>query len=45
MDKLSVVVPTYNEKGNVENLARQVGDALKGIEYEIVFIDNTEGPN
>ena len=41
MEMLSVVVPTFNEKGNVENLVKQIGDALKGIEYEIVFIDDS----
>ncbi len=41
MEMLSVVVPTFNEKGNVENLVRQIGDALNGIEYEIVFIDDS----
>ncbi|MCR4891355.1 MAG: polyprenol monophosphomannose synthase [Lachnospiraceae bacterium] len=41
MEKLSVVVPTFNEKGNVENLVSQIGDALTGIEYEIVFIDDS----
>ncbi len=42
MKKLSVVVPTFNEKGNVENLVAQIGAALEGIEYEIVFIDDSK---
>ena len=41
MQKLSVVVPTYNEKGNVENLVRQVDEALTGIDHEIVFVDDS----
>ncbi len=41
MEKLSVVVPTYNEKGNVERLVQKIGDALDGIDYEIVFIDDS----
>ncbi len=41
MNKLSVVVPTFNEKGNVENLVEQIGNALSGIDYEIVFIDDS----
>ncbi|MBO6132840.1 MAG: polyprenol monophosphomannose synthase [Lachnospiraceae bacterium] len=41
MKKLSVVVPTFNEKGNVENLVRQIDEALTGIEHEIVFIDDS----
>ena len=41
MERLSVVVPTFNEKGNVENLVQQVGAALEGIDYEIVFVDDS----
>ena len=40
-NKLSVVVPTYNEAGNVGNLAEQIGDALKDIDYDIIFIDDS----
>ncbi len=36
-----MVVPTFNEKGNVENLVQQIGDALTGIDYEIVFVDDS----
>ncbi len=39
---LSVVVPTFNEAGNVEELSRQVGEALKGIDYNIWFIDDSD---
>lgn len=39
--KLSVVVPTFNEAGNVEELAKQVGEALQGIDYNIWFIDDS----
>ena len=41
MAKLSVVVPTFNEKGNVENLVSRIDSALKGIDHEIVFIDDS----
>ena len=41
MSSISVVVPTYNERGNIKNLTAQIGDALKGLEYEIVFIDDS----
>ena len=40
--KLSVVVPTFNEAGNVEVLAAKVGEALQGIDHEIWFIDDSE---
>ncbi len=41
MRKLSIVVPTYNEKGNVEKLVEKISEALQGIEHEIVFIDDS----
>jgi dolichol-phosphate mannosyltransferase len=41
MDKLiSVIIPTYNEKDNLEPLVEQVDRALAGEAYEIVFIDD-----
>ena len=39
--KLSVVVPTFNEADNVGELAKQVGEALWGIDYDIWFIDDS----
>ena len=39
---LSVVVPTFNEKNNVEHLIRQIGEALTDVTpYEILFIDDS----
>ncbi len=38
---LSVIVPTYNEKENVEKLYLQVNDALSGIPYELLFMDDS----
>ncbi len=40
MDKISVIIPTYNEKDNVEPLVEEIGRALAGEDYEIVFIDD-----
>ena len=39
---LSVVVPTFNEGKNIRNLVTQIDDALKGVEYEIVFVDDSK---
>ncbi len=39
--KLSVIVPTFNEAGNIEPLIGAIDDALTGIEYEIVFADDS----
>jgi dolichol-phosphate mannosyltransferase len=39
--QLSVIVPTYNEAPNVEELVRRVTKAVDGIEAEIVFVDDS----
>ena len=41
MSKISVVVPTYNESENVGNLVNQIDYALRGIEYEVIFVDDS----
>lgn len=38
---LSIIIPTYNEGGNVFNLVRQISNALGEIEYEIIFVDDS----
>lgn len=40
--KISVVVPCYNEEGNVEELARRLRDVLARNmrDYELIFVDN-----
>lgn len=40
--ELSVVAPAHNEQDNVENLVREVGDALSplGIVFEFVIVDD-----
>jgi dolichol-phosphate mannosyltransferase len=40
VSKLSVIVPTYNEKENLENLVNKVFYALKGLDFEIVIVDD-----
>ncbi len=42
MDKISVVVPVYNEEGNVEALHREILEVCEknGYEYEIIFVDD-----
>lgn len=41
MSKISIVVPTYNEKENVGNLVNQIDYALRGIPYEVIFVDDS----
>lgn len=38
---LSIVVPTYNEKDNINVLFERLDAALKDISYEIVFVDDS----
>ncbi len=38
--KFSVVVPTYNEAANVVEVVRRVESALKGVDWEIIFVDD-----
>lgn len=38
--KLSLVVPCYNEEGNVRFFTEQAREILEGIEYEIVFVND-----
>ena len=44
MKKISVLVPTYNDEGNVAPLSDaivgQFREHLLGYDYELVFIDN-----
>ncbi len=38
--ELSVVVPVYNEAGNVETLAAEIAQALDGRAFEMIFVDD-----
>ena len=40
MPQLSILVPTFNESGNVRQLVRLVHDALAGIDWELIFVDD-----
>lgn len=38
--ELTVVVPTYNERGNVEALVHRLHVALAGIDWAVLFVDD-----
>jgi glycosyltransferase involved in cell wall biosynthesis len=40
MSNVSVVVPLYNEEENVSILQRELTEALTGLDYEIIFVDD-----
>ena len=39
---LSIILPTYNEEGNIENAYQKIKEVLapKGIEFELVFVND-----
>ena len=38
--KLSLVIPTYNERGNIEGILKRTARVLEGISYEIIVVDD-----
>ena len=38
--ELSVVVPVFNERRNVERLVERLDDVLSGIAWEVIFVDD-----
>ena len=40
MPQLSIVVPTFNEAGNVTELRDRVVVALAGVDWEMIFVDD-----
>ena len=38
--KISLVIPVYNEVESVPRLHRAIGEALAGIDYEVVYVDD-----
>jgi len=40
MPQLSIVVPTFNELGNVTELRDRIAAALPGVDWELIFVDD-----
>src|SRR5580692_5442953 len=38
--QLSIIVPTYNERGNVAELVRRLDAALTGLAWEAIYVDD-----
>ena len=38
--ELSIIVPTYNEKGNLPSLFKRIDQSLPKINYEIIIVDD-----
>jgi glycosyltransferase involved in cell wall biosynthesis len=43
--EISIVVPVMNEEGNIELLISQINDALKGVDFEVIFVDDGSSDN
>ncbi|MEM5821026.1 MAG: glycosyltransferase, partial [Candidatus Aenigmatarchaeota archaeon] len=37
---ISIIVPVYNERENIEKLVKRISNALKNYKFEIIFIDD-----
>ena len=40
MRNLSIIIPIYKEKKNLENLIQRIDKSLKKISYELIIIDD-----
>ncbi|MEM8900538.1 MAG: glycosyltransferase, partial [Bacteroidota bacterium] len=40
MRKISLVITLLNEEENIKPLLHKISDALKGIDYEVVLVDD-----
>jgi|SRR6266403_1490449 len=38
--ELSVVIPTFNERGNLGELIKRITAALEGIRWEVIVVDD-----
>jgi dolichol-phosphate mannosyltransferase len=38
--EVSIIVPTYNERGNIEPLLTGITAALEGLAWEVIFVDD-----
>ncbi|MGQ9781537.1 MAG: glycosyltransferase [Nitrososphaeria archaeon] len=40
MSRLSVIVPTYNERENLEVVTEKIMEALRGLDFEMIVVDD-----
>lgn len=38
--EVAIIVPTYNESGNVVELVRRIGETLAGVAWEVIVVDD-----
>lgn len=39
-ETISIIIPTYNEKGNIATLLARIHQALSGYDYEVLLVDD-----
>jgi len=37
---VTIIVPTLNERDNVHDLVRRLGEVLEGVDWEVIFVDD-----
>lgn len=43
--EISFIVPAYNEESHIENLIKSIQNSVKGLQYEIIIVDNGSTDN
>lgn len=43
--KLSIIIPSYNEEGNINELNKKLTNTLKDIDYELIYINDGSTDN
>ena len=38
--KIDLIIPAFNEEGNLENLYSTIRQSLKDVKYNIIFVDD-----
>ena len=38
--ELAIIIPTFNERGNIAPLLEKIEDALTGLAWEVIFVDD-----
>lgn len=41
LPKVSIVIPTYNERENIEALLQRIRQTMQGYSYEVLFVDDS----
>jgi len=44
-DKISIIIPVYNEEGSVLNVINKIKETLQGRDYEIITVDDASTDN